>query len=252
MTSENHRYWREMLGAFVLGKLDEGQRAALQAHLDGCEECQAELREIEPVAAALAEAVPERVADEEPRPPADLMQRTIAIIDQARRTEDELQRGRRRRMFRWSALAAVAAALLIAIGSFALVPKMTGPPLEPVAVSETSPGVEAEANLIDHTWGTETILVVSGLEEGETYKLALRNEDGASVPSGAFIGTGDQPVECRMNAALLREDATGLEIRTTEGDLVLAADLPEKDSGQSAVSTYRIRAAKVWAGQLDG
>ncbi len=239
--SQEHRYWREMLGAYVLGVLDEEQRTALQAHLDGCEECRAEVRELEPVAAALAEVDPRLFETEEPRPPADLLERTLSRVEQARQTEDELQRRRRNRLLRRSAFAAVAAALLIAIGSFALVPKITGPPLEPVAFSETPPGVEAEANLIDHTWGTETILVVSGLEDGKTYELALRNEDGASVPSGAFIGTGDQPVECRMNAALLREEATGLEVRTTEGDLVLEADLPEEAPDQSAILTPRVR-----------
>ena len=96
--------------------------------------------------------------------------------------------------------------------------------------------MEAEASLIDHTWGTETILVVSGLEDGETYELTLRDEDGAPVDSGAFIGTGDKPLECRMNAALLREEATGLEVRTDEGDLVLSADLPEKGTVQNAIS----------------
>lgn len=234
MTSEEHRYWREMLGAYALGELDEEQRTALQAHLDGCEECRSELREIEPVVTALADASPERVAEEGPRPPSDLMERTFAAIDQARRTEDELQRRRRNRLIRRSAFAAVAAALLVAIGVFALLPKITGPPLEPVAFSEVPAEVEAEANLIDHTWGTETILVVSGLEDGETYRLTLRDEDGEAVPSGAFIGTGEQPVECRMNAALLREDATGLEVRTAEGDLVLGADLPEEDPDQGA------------------
>lgn len=64
-----HRHWREMLGAYVLGELDEERQAALQAHLDGCEHCRAQLREIEPVAAALAEADPRLFGAEEPRPP---------------------------------------------------------------------------------------------------------------------------------------------------------------------------------------
>jgi hypothetical protein len=233
--SQEHRYWREMLGAFVLGDLDEEQRAALQAHLDGCDQCRAELAELRPVVAALAEVVnPGLFETEEPRPPADLLERTLSRVGQARRTEDELRRKRRNRLIRRAAFAAVAVALLVAIGLFALVPKITGPPLEPVAFSEAPAGVEAEANLIDHTWGTETILVVSGLEDGETYRLTLRDEDGEAVPSGAFIGTGEQPVECRMNAALLREEATGLEVRTAEGDLVLGADLPEKTPDQGA------------------
>ena len=234
VTSEDHRYWREMLGAYVLGELDEEQRTALQAHLDGCEQCRAELAELRPLVGALDEVDPRLFETEEPLPPADLLERTLSRVEQARRTEDELQRKRRNRLIRRSAFATVAAALLVAIGVFALLPKITGPPLEPVAFSEAPPGVEAEASLIDHTWGTETILVVSGLEDGETYRLTLRDEDGEAVPSGAFIGTGDQPVECRMNAALLREEATGLEVRTTDGDLVLGADLPEEAPDQGA------------------
>lgn len=237
--SQEHRYWREMIGAYALGELDEEQRTALQAHLDGCERCRAELAELRPVVVALAEADPRLFETEEPRPPAGLLERTLSRVEQARRTEDELQRRRRNLLIRRSVFAA--AALLVAIGLFALVPKITGPPLEPVAFSEVPADVEAEANLIDHTWGTETVLVVSGLEDGETYRLTLRDEDGEAVPSGAFIGTGDQPVECRMNAALLREEATGLEVRTTEGDLVLGADLPEEAPDQSATSTSRVR-----------
>ena len=61
------------------------------------------------------------------------------------------------------------------------------------------------------------------------------------MPSGAFIGTGDEAIECRMNAALLREEATGLEVRTTGGDLVLDADLPEATPDQAATSTDRPR-----------
>lgn len=131
--------------------------------------------------------------------------------------------------------------MLVAVGLFAVVPEVTGPPMEPVAFSEAPAGVEAEASLIDHTWGTETVLVASGLEDGETYRLTLRDEDGEAVPSGAFIGTGERPLECRMNAALLREDATGLEVRTAEGELVLEADLPEGPPDQAATSTGLVR-----------
>lgn len=232
---QEHRRWREMIGAFVLGKLDAEQRAAVQAHLDGCEGCRAELAELRPVAAALAGTDPRLFEEEEARPPAGLLERTLSRVEGARRSEEG---SRRNRLVRRSAFAA-AAILLVAVGLLALVPRLTGPPLEPVAFSEAPPGVEAEANLIDHTWGTETVLVVSGLEEGETYRLLLRDEDGGAAPSGAFVGTGDKPIECRMNAALLREEATGLEVRTAGGDLVLEADLPERTPDQAATSTGR-------------
>jgi hypothetical protein len=79
------------------------------------------------------------------------LDRTLARVDQARQTEDELQRRRRNRLIRRSAFAAVAAVLLVAFGLFALVPRIAGPPLEPGAFSKAPAGVEAEASLIDHT-----------------------------------------------------------------------------------------------------
>ncbi len=39
---EHHRY-REQIGAFVLGKLDGGERTGMQAHLNSCPLCQAEV-----------------------------------------------------------------------------------------------------------------------------------------------------------------------------------------------------------------
>ena len=221
---EEHRYWREMIGAFVLGRLDEDKRAALRAHLDGCAECRAEVEELWPVAGALADAAPEQI-DPEEFPPADLQERTLSLINQARNSELAQRRRQRRQR---SALAAVAAVLLVAIGFFVL-PQLFAPEvlLEPVAFSEVAPGVEAEADLIAHTWGTETRLVASGLEDGQTYRVMLRSEDGVRVPSGAFIGTGNEPMECNLNAALLREDATRLVVRAANGELVLSADLSE-------------------------
>jgi anti-sigma factor RsiW len=55
---EHHRY-REQIGAFLLGKLDEGERKAMQTHLNSCPVCQAEVRELEPVVGALADASPD-------------------------------------------------------------------------------------------------------------------------------------------------------------------------------------------------
>ena len=103
---EHHRY-REQIGAFLLGKLDEGERTAMQAHLNSCPVCQAEERELEPVVAALADAAPDRI-DEDPWPPGDLEESTLAPI------LGEMHRARRRRRrFRWSALAAAAICVVV-------------------------------------------------------------------------------------------------------------------------------------------
>lgn len=227
MNSEEHRYWKEMLGAYVMGDLEDEQRSALEAHIEGCAECRAEVEELRPVVEALSSVVePDFIAPETPgteRPPEDLMDKTLAQIQ-----EDRLRERSRRR--RRAAIIGVAAAAVIAVISFAgvfggsLISEE--PPQETVAISGEPEGIEAEASLIAHTWGTETILTVEGLEAGENYTVALKRKDGSSAPSGTLIGTGDAPIECELNAAVLRENAEGLEVRRQNGDLVFAAEFP--------------------------
>src|SRR3712207_2233682 len=94
---EHHRCW-EQIGAFLLGKLDEGERTAMQTHLDSCPLCQAEVRELGPVVAALADAAPDRI-DEDPLPPEDLKESTLVPI----LGEIHSERRHRRRLH-WSAL----------------------------------------------------------------------------------------------------------------------------------------------------
>jgi Putative zinc-finger len=223
---ELHRY-REKIGAFLLGKLDGGERTAMQTHLSSCPVCQAEVRELEPVVAALADAAPDRI-DEDPLPPWDLEESTLAPI------LGEIHRARRRRrQFQWSALAA--AAICVVVVGLAGFNWLLGPevrvesevPLEPLSFSGEAPGVEVEGDLIAHPWGTEIRLDVSGLRDGQTYRVTLVSEDGKRVNSGTFIGIWDKPLRCTFNAALLREDADRLEVRTPGGKLVFFAKLPE-------------------------
>ena len=74
----SHRY-QEQIGAFVLGKLEGAELEAMQTHLNGCHDCLAEVRELQPVVAALADADPDRI-DEYPRPPSGLEESSLAPI----------------------------------------------------------------------------------------------------------------------------------------------------------------------------
>jgi len=219
---ELHRY-REQIGAFLLGKLDEGERKAMQAHLNSCPACQAEVRELEPVVAALADAAPDRI-DEDPLPPRDLEELTLAPI-----LGDIHRARRRRRRFQWSALAAAAiCVVVIGLARFTWHLEPAVALVEPVPFS-VAPGVEVDGNLFAHAWGTEIRLVVSGLRNGQTHKVTLVSEDGERVNAGTFIGIGDKPLRGTFNAALLRKEADRLEVRTTPGgELVFFAKLPEE------------------------
>jgi hypothetical protein len=217
---EHHRY-REQVGAFLLGKLDEGERTAMQAHLNSCPACQAEVRELKPVVAALADAAPDRI-DEDPWPPEDLEELTLAPI------LGEIHRARRRRQqFRWSTLAAAAlCVVVIGLAGFVglLEPAVA---LEPLSFS-VAPGMGVQGHLIEHARGTEIRLVVSGSRDGQTHRVTLVSEDGERVNAGTFIGNGERTLRGTFNAALLREDADMLEVRTSGGELVFFAKLPEE------------------------
>ena len=78
----SHEEIRELLGAYVVGALaDENERTAVTAHLEGCEECRAEERDLRLAAEQLrqeraewdeaAQEVWERVRDEVRRRPRD-------------------------------------------------------------------------------------------------------------------------------------------------------------------------------------
>jgi Putative zinc-finger len=104
---EEHYRYREQIGAFLLGKLDEGERTTLRRHLNSCLVCQAEERELKPVVAALSYAAPDRI-DENRWPPEDLEESTLAPI------LGEMRRARRYGWrFGWSAVAAAAICVVV-------------------------------------------------------------------------------------------------------------------------------------------
>ena len=77
----DHDALREAVGLYVLGALDPGERAALEAHLAGCAECTAEVRTLRGVTDALLFGVPQV----EPAPA--LRDRVLAAVATASRPD---------------------------------------------------------------------------------------------------------------------------------------------------------------------
>ena len=63
--SSDHRRWRADLAAYLLGSLEDDERAAVEHHLEGCDTCREELRWLQPA----IDLLPESVAQVEPPPP---------------------------------------------------------------------------------------------------------------------------------------------------------------------------------------
>ncbi|MFP7760730.1 hypothetical protein [Marisediminicola sp. LYQ134] len=85
-------------------------------------------------------------------------------------------------------------------------------------------GVQVEGSVVAHTWGTETVLEIDGLET-DRYAVVLVATDGTESESGTFLGS-TALIECSMNAAVLRESVELVEIRDASGETVATAELP--------------------------
>ncbi len=220
LPGDAHRRLREGLGVHALGRGDADERAAVRAHLDGCAGCRAELAELTPLAARLADVDPDRL-DDVPGPPPELGGAVLARIAAEQDRPIDLAARRSRR----TALAAAVAAVGIAAAAFAVGwlvrPVPPAPPLEAVAVEVAEPGVTATADVVPHTWGVEVRLSGEGFTAGEVYRVAVREDDGDLSPAGEFIGVGAQRLDCNLNSSVLREDAAGFEVLDDDGSVVL-------------------------------
>lgn len=147
-----------------------------------------------------------------------LRERIVAAVGDTRRRDT-----RRDRLQRALAVAA-AAVFLVGVGAVLNRPA-PGPTLEEVALADVPADVAADAALITHTWGTELVLTVDGLQDGQDYVVTFVSDAGERVSAGTFIGVDDRPVVCRMNAAVLRNEASAFEVATPDGRLVMRADI---------------------------
>nr|WP_204264579.1 zf-HC2 domain-containing protein [Geodermatophilus normandii] len=220
---------RELLGVAALGALEPAEHDRLQAHLDGCPSCRAELAELTPLAARLAAVDPDAL-DETPTPPPGLGAVVLArIAAEEQRSGPPRHRATplpRRRALR-PVLAAAAVVGVAAAGAtvgWLARPVPEPPPLEPVSVQAVDPGVEARADLIPHTWGVEVRLTGTGFADGEVYRVAVTDDDGREVPAGEFLGIGSAELRCNLNSAVLRADAVGFEVVDDDGDVVVRSD----------------------------
>ena len=213
---EAHERWHGMLGLAAIEALPVSEADELAAHLAECPHCRTELEDLRATAATMYAADVDVNGHDDPPPPV-LRERAVWAVAKARRA-DRL----RRRVV--TGIAAAAACLAVFAAGLA-VPGPAGPPQEVLAL-DTQGGVEAEAALVAHTWGTEVKFEIVGLSDGEVYDVTFLSRDGRRVSAGTILGVDDRPVVCAMNAAVLRENAARLEVAASDGAVVLAAAVP--------------------------
>lgn len=214
-----HDAWREQLGAYALGHLEDAERTAVEAHLEGCPDCREELTSLEILVAPLARVDPDALGPAS-APPPDLEGR---IRERVRGRDTG---GPRRR--RWALTAAAAGLVVVAAAAGLALGRALGPdapPIEPVAAVAV-PAVQADVGVIAHAWGVEVHLVGRGFAEGAPFRASITDRSGRVVDAGSFVGTGTDEMECHLTARILRPDATRVAVVDAAGREVVAAPLP--------------------------
>ncbi|HTT94068.1 MAG TPA: zf-HC2 domain-containing protein [Solirubrobacterales bacterium] len=210
MRTDDHREWRLALGAYALDDLPADERAALSAHLEGCPECRAELRELEGVAALLPLADPARIEQPTARPPADLGARIEAQIA----AEDAKEGRKRRRRVRLWVGGAVATAAVAAVLALIVLPLGDGEnsPAQEVSFHSVPKGVSIDATLEPHAFGTEIQMYVKGIRSGTLCRVFLEDAGGRTYSAGSFRYRWGGDSEAELSSALDLSQATAIGV----------------------------------------
>lgn len=252
---------RELLGAYVLGHLDGTELARVELVLAGDADLRREAEQLR----AVADLLPLTDADDltDPELPAGLDDAVVAAVLGDDGRGDELEerrrrtapvesggsarsggssgsgdRGRRGLTGTWRGsgrvLGPVAAGVIgVAISLGVVLGGGTPQPglgvEEPIAFEVQPGGLEVDARLVPHTWGTEVFLDMVGLVDGERYRVELETDDGSRVSAGTFLGDAELEVVCVMNGAVLREDVRAIVVTTSDDVEVMRSELETVD-----------------------
>ncbi len=206
MKTDACRERRESLGAYALDQLPPDERAGLEAHLEGCPSCRAELEQLTALVRPMSLADPARF-ESAPALPAALGARVAASI-----VKERLSRRRRRMRFGFAfggAAAALAAVLVLLVLPGG---EMVGPE-QHVTFAQLPKGVKISAKLIPNAFGTEIHMYVKGVSSGTLCRVYLRSQGGTKLSAGTFRyrwGEGGYPI---LSSALDLSKTAAMEVR---------------------------------------
>ncbi|MFF5408452.1 hypothetical protein ACFY8K_37075 [Streptomyces misionensis] len=184
--------------------------APLACHLAGCHACAAEAEGVRRVIRTFerAESPLAVPGDAGPGTPPDRI--TRLPFDAGPGPKRHRVRGRRR-----AALVAAAVALACGVGAGLLI----GGSERTAPVAQVT--LSREGRMVQHAWGTEVPVTLSGLRPGQTYRLMTADADGRRMPAGSLrAGGSGSPLHTRMMTAMSRRQITLLLVQDEHGTLV--------------------------------
>ena len=182
----------QLLGAYVLGAMDEQEVREMDEHLSSCPDCTRELEDLRSMEAYLGEVPPEAML--EGPPDGDLvLQRTLRQIRAETAAERRRRTGKR--------LAAAAAAIAVLAGGGLALGRVTAP--EPVVVTaptgpapgsvtlrgDGAPGVTMAAVVSPAAGWVRVSANVKGVRAGERCELIVLGRDGSRAVAAAWLAS---------------------------------------------------------------
>jgi hypothetical protein len=213
----------QSLGVYVVGAIDDDERALVDLHVADCAECRRELERLMPLPrylAHLSEEEFERIQIER-RPPAGLLTRLRAAVSAERR---------RLARVRVAAVAAVALTIAVAAATVELGsrPDPAAPAARATAV-DPSTGVHAAVTLTPRAWGTALTVQMAGAAPGERCRLVVRARDGSSDVAATWRATYRGSAGASGSTELARADVAAIDVVTTAGRRLVHVPVPPFD-----------------------
>jgi hypothetical protein len=223
--------------AYVLGALSPSERLDFERHLATCDECSRSVRSLAGMPGLLDRVDPSVLEN----PPADppLPSTLLPALNRA------VEARRRRRTAVVAGLAAAAAAVAALSVPAVLDRGGDGPPSADPGTSSSSPGVEtlpmdplgevpikATVGLEQVTWGTRMLLTCTydastvdfELPDELDYLLFVTTTRGRTEQVGSWRSVDGTTMRVPAATSVARDDIASVEVRTTDGRVVLRAD----------------------------
>jgi hypothetical protein len=221
----NGRELHELLGAYVLGGLDDADKARFEDHLQQCGRCRDELAELETLPGLLAAVpVPDAVALAIPAARSPNAADTSSSVPQP--VLDELAARRRTSRRRLAAFVGAIAAACLALG-FAAAPLLAPADTPDASYSvEADSGIEVTVGMVKKTWGTE--LAVDGRSLPNKGKLSLWVKDRAGTEDRAcaWMATPSGRVRVTSATPLQYTNIASVELRNDQQQTIAVIAVP--------------------------
>ncbi|MFF3556018.1 anti-sigma factor family protein [Streptomyces tsukubensis] len=225
-----------LLGAYVLGALDEEENREIEAHVAGCEGCRMEVEALRELEATLGELPPEAFLEGPPEDGDLLLGRTL------RRVRAERDRAETRRRTVLAAVAAVAAVSVLGAGFFlgrgadeektVVQPRVTVTPVAPAppagvrVASATDPGTGARmaVRLTPAADWVRVNVAVGGIPAGELCRLLVVSRSGKTEVAGSWtVGSAEKGANLDGSAAIPAAEVKEVVVENAAGKRYVVA-----------------------------